>query len=307
VIGTFIYNNVYEINEVVNTQIVSMGARIVIADELAWRQNQAATPQEIIDMSDACHEANPDVLFVYSDVSFSGSWPIYPICEQMKSLLAQEVPARDLADVIDVLVSQSWSDGHILRFYAAPQGIKSSVWASSVYPRTHFRCAIRCGYHTLSAAFIFHRPNNYGWNGTNGMREELLNMLRSRFIITSSGIDPSTVIDSMGYITTRSGCYINATTEQLTPSSDREFIVRNGSVVLALIDETGVYLKGKLYQLVTVNLNQVTSIPCMRVRDPAGTTVAMINSQEFINSAIEPTSPYVVPAGSLLLKQEIVH
>jgi hypothetical protein len=58
---------------------------------------------------------------------------------------------------------------------------------------------------------------------------------------------------------------------------------------------------GKLYERVTADLDNAVTVDSLRFRDDSGDTVALVNSASFNNSSIEPTSPYAVPAGSIIL------
>jgi hypothetical protein len=57
-----------------------------------------------------------------------------------------------------------------------------------------------------------------------------------------------------------------------------------------------------LYERVTADPDTAVTVDCLRFRDDSGDTVALVNSSSFTNSSIEPTSPYTVAAGSIILK-----
>jgi len=90
----------------------------------------------------------------------------------------------------------------------------------------------------------------------------------------------------------------NATAEQ-------EFIVRDGTDEVLRLDEDGdLWIDGDLYENVDANLDstsQVTSV-ALRIKDPQGDTVALVNGESFYSPWIERESPYVVAAGSVILE-----
>jgi len=93
--------------------------------------------------------------------------------------------------------------------------------------------------------------------------------------------------------------YPDTTSGQLEPASnDKEFIVRHGAQdVLLLLKSTGdMYIKGCLYEKVSVDLDTAVSVDSFRIRDATGDTVAVINSQDFV------IGMGVIRAGSILLK-----
>jgi subtilisin family serine protease len=96
----------------------------------------------------------------------------------------------------------------------------------------------------------------------------------------------------------------SATSGQLDPTADSEFFVRNSTPdeVLKLSSAGNMWIKGKLYEKVSVDLDTAVTVNCLRFRDDSGDTVGLVNSSSFTNSSIEPTSPYTVPAGSIILK-----
>ena len=131
-------------------------------------------------------------------------------------------------------------------------------------------------------------------------------MLHPRFTVELGDDTCIAGFDADGYAGMKGNVYPDATSGQLTPTTDPEFIIKAGSSVVALFDENGLYLKGNLYELVTIDLDQITSPKCFRIKDHNGDTIAMINAQDFNDSDIEEESPYLVPAGSLILKQRLV-
>ena len=60
-------------------------------------------------------------------------------------------------------------------------------------------------------------------------------------------------------------------------------------------------IRGKLYENVAVQQLNAVSVPSFRITDGEANTVALISGESFTNSSIEETSPYTVPAGSLIL------
>lgn len=62
-----------------------------------------------------------------------------------------------------------------------------------------------------------------------------------------------------------------------------------------------VYINGKLYEKVGNILDSGMPARSFRIKDNAGTTVALVNTQSFNDSRIEPASPYTVPSGSVVL------
>ena len=82
-----------------------------------------------------------------------------------------------------------------------------------------------------------------------------------------------------------------------------DVVIRIGnSPVACLRKSVGLSIAGKLYETVSVDLDTAVTCPSFRVKNGAGATVALICSTAFTNSSIESVSPYVVPAGSLILK-----
>jgi subtilisin family serine protease len=82
-----------------------------------------------------------------------------------------------------------------------------------------------------------------------------------------------------------------------------EVMVRDSSSSVARLDETGnIYLAGKLYERVLNDLDEQVSVPCLRIRDADGHTMALINAESISGTTIETHYPYIVPAGSLVLK-----
>ncbi|MCX5770319.1 MAG: hypothetical protein NTZ09_08620 [Candidatus Hydrogenedentes bacterium] len=93
-----------------------------------------------------------------------------------------------------------------------------------------------------------------------------------------------------------------ASAAQLDPTSGNEFMIRDSAAdEIFRSDSSGnMYIKGSLYERVGADLDAVT-VQSLRVKDSTGDTVALVNSQSFTNSGIEPTWPYTVPAGSVIL------
>jgi hypothetical protein len=52
----------------------------------------------------------------------------------------------------------------------------------------------------------------------------------------------------------------------------------------------------------TMRLPAAVPVPCLRIRNAAGQTVALIPKDYFVNSQIEPAGSHVVHQGSLVLK-----
>lgn len=73
--------------------------------------------------------------------------------------------------------------------------------------------------------------------------------------------------------------------------------------------ESWLYIKGKLYERIDHDLSPslpdldgLTPARSLRIKDSTGDTKVLITTQSFVNSVLEPTSPYTVPAGSIILK-----
>ena len=109
--------------------------------------------------------------------------------------------------------------------------------------------------------------------------------------------------DTEGNLVVDGNLTLSAASGQLDATIDKEFIVRHGTSdeLLRLNSSGNMYVKGKLYEEVTVDLDTV-GVDCLRFRDSTGDTVALVNSVAFINSSIEPTWFHIVPSGSMILK-----
>ena len=109
--------------------------------------------------------------------------------------------------------------------------------------------------------------------------------------------------DTEGNFVVEGNLTSSATPGQLYATIDKEFIVRHGTSdeLLRLNSSGNMYVKGKLYEEVTVDLDTV-GVDCLRFRDSTGDTVALVNSTWFTNSSIEPTWFHIVPSGSMILK-----
>jgi len=83
----------------------------------------------------------------------------------------------------------------------------------------------------------------------------------------------------------------------------QEVIIRAGTVNVAkLVDFGLMFIRGRLYESVDADLDTGVAVPCLRIRNGYGVTVALINSASFTNSLLETEPPYVVPLGSIVLK-----
>ena len=60
------------------------------------------------------------------------------------------------------------------------------------------------------------------------------------------------------------------------------------------------FMDGKVYSEVEVDLDTEVTVASLRIKDANGDTVILVNSEAFTDSDIEETSPYQVPAGSLI-------
>jgi len=79
--------------------------------------------------------------------------------------------------------------------------------------------------------------------------------------------------------------------------------VREGADEVLRLDEDGdLWLDGELYENTLAYLDSSVYVAALRIKDPQGVTVAVINGQSFWSSLIEPQPPYIVPAGSVILK-----
>ena len=66
-----------------------------------------------------------------------------------------------------------------------------------------------------------------------------------------------------------------------------------------------VLLRGTVFQKIDEDLDIGIPAHAFRVQNEDGDTVAVLNSQAFNDSRINPMSPYTVPAGSLILKGRV--
>ncbi|MCX5770317.1 MAG: M4 family metallopeptidase [Candidatus Hydrogenedentes bacterium] len=96
------------------------------------------------------------------------------------------------------------------------------------------------------------------------------------------------------------------TNQTITPSpTTRELIIKTASgTILALLDtSTGDFrLKGKLYEEA---VSPTPPAKCFVVKQDT-TAVSFITSSNWTNATLEPTYPYTVPAGSLILTGHVV-
>jgi len=322
VLGTFVYYPTAgylsppstepwdELRLVTEVHIEEMGARLVVADELLGRCDAGA--EQHIDMSDQCKEASSDVLFLLSTQYFNNQdrpdeANLLPQCEGIEVRLAGENPPRPLSDVIDVIVSQFSHDDdfHDLIDYAEEKGMESSKWVYTSYSLLGtLRYWLRKPYYHASAVHLFHIPGSMGWVGTAGLRQEVERMLHPRFVVKLDEDTCVAAFDTDGYAVTTGNLYQQATSGQLTPTTDPEVIVRDSSTVVALFDADALYLKGKLYELVSGDLDGIGGTDWFRVKGVDGNTVAAINATAFDGSSLGLDNP--VPTGSLMLKQKFM-
>ena len=126
-----------------------------------------------------------------------------------------------------------------------------------------------------------------------------------RFVIRNGQGRHIASLDEAGNFIMEGDLTENASVAQLNPTWKEEFIVRDGTdEVLRLTEDGDLWVDGDLYENVDVNLDspsQVTSV-ALRIKDPQGVTVALVNAESFYNFLIEPQSPHTVPAGSVILK-----
>ena len=83
----------------------------------------------------------------------------------------------------------------------------------------------------------------------------------------------------------------------------KAFVISGAAKIVTktLIPSQMMLIAGKLYENVPVVQLGGVSVASFRIKNAAGITVALVNSEAFTNANIEPTSPYTVPAGSLIL------
>ncbi len=129
-----------------------------------------------------------------------------------------------------------------------------------------------------------------------------------RFVINNEENKHCASFDSQGNLVVEGGLTQVAGTANLNPTSDNEFIVRDSSYdeIVRVNSPSSHYaaemfIKGKLYERVNISLDNGMPARSFRIKNGDGDTVALINSQSFTNSTLEPTSPNTVPAGSVIL------
>jgi hypothetical protein len=128
--------------------------------------------------------------------------------------------------------------------------------------------------------------------------------LAQRFVIRNTAGKHLASFDAEGNFVVEGNLTSSATSGQLDATTDKEFIVRQGTSneVLRLGSSGDMYIDGKLYEGVTADLDTEVGADSLRFRDGTGHTVAMVNSTWVLNSSIEPTGFHIVPAGSIILK-----
>ncbi|HNT88750.1 MAG TPA: S8 family serine peptidase, partial [Candidatus Hydrogenedentes bacterium] len=123
-----------------------------------------------------------------------------------------------------------------------------------------------------------------------------------RFVVHQEG-QHALSIDSAGNLVLTGDLCESATTQQMTQTGAREFLIKEGAnVILILKSGADLYLKGKLYEAADVDLDTALTEQSFRVRSTDGETVAAVNGSSFVNTTLEPEAPYTVPAGSLILR-----
>ena len=127
---------------------------------------------------------------------------------------------------------------------------------------------------------------------------------RDRFVIRDEDSAHVASFDSVGNFVLEGGLVESAPSELLYAGGGYKAFVISGAakiVTKTLIPSQMMLIAGKLYENVgTAQLGGV-SVSSFRIKNAAGNTVALVNSEAFTNANIEPTSPYTVPAGSLIL------
>ncbi len=115
-----------------------------------------------------------------------------------------------------------------------------------------------------------------------------------------SAIEPLVQFTTGGDLVLYAGqLYTEQLQAALTPTAAQEFVVRNDTSYLALVDRNNgdMHVAGKLYKNVQ---NFVTPNPALKITDGV-TLKAFITGAEYADSNIEPTAPYTVPVGSIVL------
>jgi len=128
------------------------------------------------------------------------------------------------------------------------------------------------------------------------------------FVINNEENEHCASIDSLGNLVVEGDLTQVAGAINLNPTSDNEFIIRDSSYDEIVRVNTPsshyaaeMFIKGKLYERVSISLDSGMPARSFRIKNGDGDTVALINSQSFTNSTLEPTSPNTVPAGSVIL------
>ncbi len=130
-----------------------------------------------------------------------------------------------------------------------------------------------------------------------------------RFVIRNEENKHCASFDDRGNLVVEGGLTQVAGALNLNPTDDNEFIIRdsnNDEIVRVntplLHYAAEMFIKGKLYERVSISLNTGMPARSFRIKNGAGDTMAIITSQSFTNSTLEPTAPNTVPAGSVILK-----
>jgi subtilisin family serine protease len=127
---------------------------------------------------------------------------------------------------------------------------------------------------------------------------------RDRFVIRDEDGAHVASFDSVGNFVLEGGLIESAPSELLYAGGGYKAFVISGAakiVTKTLTPSQMMLIAGKLYENVPVVQLGGVSVSSFRIKNVAGITVALVNSEAFINVNIEPTSPYTVPAGSLIL------
>lgn len=126
----------------------------------------------------------------------------------------------------------------------------------------------------------------------------------SRFVIRDEDGKHGASFDSEGNFVLEGGLIESAPSQYLDGDSQyKEFTILGAASIFAdtLVPSQMMFIAGKLYENVARAQLGGVSVSSFRIKTAAGETVALVNSESFTNANIEPSSPYTVPAGSLIL------